>query len=331
MNRTLDGARILITGGAGFIGSYIADQTIAAGAAKVVVIDNFIRGRAENLTSALESGRLELIEADICDAAVVDRAMRGIDFVFHQAALRITHCAEAPQRALAVMATGFQHVLDAAVRHGVQKVLAASSASVYGEPVYLPMDEEHPFKNRTLYGGLKIANEQMLRAYSDMYGLRYVALRPFNVYGPRMDVFGVYTEVLIRWLERLATGEAPVMHGDGLQTMDFVYVEDVARAYLLAATADISDVALNVGTGVETSLRDLCLLTCAAAGHPAVRPVFEPARKVNPVTRRQASVDRARALIGFAAGTDLATGLEQLVAWYRTLTDAKGAPIGGIR
>ena len=199
-------------------------------------------------------------------------------------------------------------------------MLAASSASVYGEPSWLPMDEHHPFNNRTLYGAAKIADEQMLRAYTEMHGLRYVALRPFNVYGPRMDVHGVYTEVMIRWLERLARNEAPVIFGDGTQTMDFVYVEDVARAYLLAAVADVTDEVFNVGTGRETSLREMCATLCAVTGHTGMQPVHEPVRKVNPVSRRQAAVEHAAERIGFRASVSLEVGLERLVEWSRSLS-----------
>jgi nucleoside-diphosphate-sugar epimerase len=317
MTIDLRGAKVLITGGAGFIGSHIADQALAAGVSRVVVIDDLFRGRRENLASAEATGRLELVEGDIRDRDLVEQVMRGTDLVFHQAALRITHCAEEPVRAVEVMMNGTQNVLEAAVRHRVAKVLAASSASVYGEASTLPMDEEtHPFNNRTLYGGLKIANEQMLRAYADMSGLRYVALRPFNVYGPRMDVFGVYTEVMIRWLERLSRGEAPIIFGDGTQTMDFVHVEDVARAYLLAAVADVTDAVFNVGSGTETSLSDLSRLLCQATGQPGLEPIFQPPRKVNPVTRRRAGVDRARAMIGFETRIELLEGLRGLVHWH---------------
>ncbi|HZQ36084.1 MAG TPA: NAD-dependent epimerase/dehydratase family protein, partial [Dehalococcoidia bacterium] len=285
---TLVGARILVTGGAGLVGSHIVDQALAAGAARVVVIDDFVRGRWENLTAAQRSERLTVVEGDICDRELMRELSHDIDLVFHQAALRITHCAEEPVRAVEVMINGLQSVLDAARTGGVQKVLAASSASVYGEASYLPMDEGHPFNNRTLYGAAKIANEQLLRAYHEMYGLSYVALRPFNVYGPRMDVYGVYTEVMIRWLERLTRGERPAIFGDGSQTMDFVHVEDVARAYLLAATSEADDVVLNVGSGRETSLLQLCELLCEAMGQPQMTPEFQAPRRVNPVTRRLA-------------------------------------------
>jgi UDP-glucose 4-epimerase len=245
--------------------------------------------------------------------------------VFHQAALRITHCAEEPVRAVEVMVNGTQHVLDAAVKHGVRKVLAASSASVYGEPSYLPMEETHPFNNRTLYGACKIANEQILRSYAEMYGLKYVAIRPFNVYGPRMDIFGVYTEVMIRWLERIARGEPPIIFGDGSQTMDFVHVSDVARAYLLAAQADVTDEVFNCGSGVQTSLLELCRLLTAAAGRPDLEPTFMPPRTVNPVARRLAGVELARERIGFSSQVSLEAGLRSLVAWH-TVASQEGTP-----
>lgn len=316
MTVDVKGARAFVTGGAGFVGSHITDQLLEAGVARVVIIDDFVRGRWENLSRALSTGRVQVVQGDICDASLLDRLMTGCDLVFHQAALRITQCADNPVRAVQVMIGGTQNVLEAAVRHKVRKVVAASSASVYGEPSYVPMDEAHPFNNRTLYGAAKIANEQVLRSYNEMYGLQYVALRPFNIYGPRMDVFGVYTEVMIRWLERLSNGESPIIFGDGTQTMDFVYVKDVARCNLLAMASDVSDQVFNVGSGTETSLLELCRMLCAAAGQPHLEPTFAPVRKVNPVTRRVASVERARDLLGFEAGIGLHDGLSELVEWH---------------
>jgi UDP-glucose 4-epimerase len=311
-------ARVMVTGGAGFVGSHIVDQLLAAGAARVVVLDSLDRGRHSNLESALGTGRVELVVGDIRDASAVDRLCQGTDIVCHQAALRITQCAEEPVRSMEIMLGGTQNVLEAAVRHGVHKVVAASSASVYGEASYLPMDEAHPFNNRTLYGCAKIANEQLLRAYADMYGLRYVALRPFNVYGPRMDTAGVYTEVMIRWLARLAQREAPIIFGDGSQTMDFVHVHDVARAYLLAMTSNVTDEVFNVGSGVETSLLELSTALCELTGQPELKPIHMPERRVNPVPRRLASIERARERLGFAARIGLQEGLRDLVAWHAT-------------
>jgi UDP-glucose 4-epimerase len=323
----LSGTNIFITGGAGFVGSHIVDQLLAAGAAHVVVLDQLDRGRRNNLASALTSGHVELIVGDIRDAGLVDRLAAGADIICHQAALRITQCADEPVRAIEVMIGGTQNVLEAAVRHGVQKVVAASSASVYGEASYLPMDEVHPFNNRTLYGCAKIANEQLLRAYAEMYGLQYVALRPFNVYGPRMDMAGLYTEVMIRWLGRLARHEAPIIFGDGTQTMDFVHVEDVARAYLLAMTTDVTDDVFNVGSGTETSLLELCRQLCEETGQPELEPIFMPARAVNSVTRRLAAVERAQSGLGFAARIGIREGLHDLVRWHAANLDSLAAEV----
>lgn len=322
MSMEFNGANVFISGGAGFVGSHITDQLLEAGAARVVIVDDFARGRWENLAGALATGKVKVVIGDICDAELIDHLVEGVDYVFHQAALRITRCAEDPVRAMQVMVGGTQNILEAAVRHNVKKVVAASSASVYGEPSYLPMDESHPFNNRTLYGAAKIANEQLLRSYADMYGLQYVALRPFNIYGPRMDVFGVYTEVMIRWLERLCNAEAPIIFGDGTQTMDFVYVKDVARCNLLAMASDVSDQVFNVGSGTETSLLDLCRMVCAATGHPDIEPAFAPVRKVNPVTRRLAGIEAARAALGFETRVGLREGLRELVEWHAAVVAA---------
>ena len=320
MNELRD-SRVLITGGAGLVGSHIADRLAREDVAEVIVLDNFVRGRMENLEQALRTvRRLTVIEGDITDRETVRRSLEGVDYVFHQAALRITQCAEEPRLAMESLIGGTFNVLEAAVDAGVRKVVAASSASVYGEPSYVPMDEGHPFNNRTLYGACKVADEQILRSFNDMYGLPYVALRYFNIYGPRMDAWGVYTEVMIRWLQRLERNEAPIIFGDGMQTMDFVYIQDVAEANVLAMKSDTSDDVFNVATGMETSLRQLARMLCDAAGKRNMEPTFEPARKVNPVTRRLAAVEHAREGIGFTASWRLEEGLRELVRWHAELS-----------
>lgn len=310
----LKNARFLVTGGAGFIGSTIIDQLLEAGAAEVRVIDNFIRGSWANLKPSLDSGKVFVTEGDIRDAGLVDELTSGVDYVFHQAALRITRCAEAPREAVEVLMTGTLNVLEAAVRHNIKKVVAASSASVYGEPSYLPIDETHPFNNRTMYGAGKIANEQMLRAYYTISQLPYVAFRYFNVYGPRMDVTGVYTEVLVRWLDAIENGTPPLIFGDGEQSMDFVFVEDVARANVLAMQSDVTDEAFNVGTGIQTSLTQLCAALLKLTGSK-LKPEYRPARAVANVTRRQASTEKAAHLLGFKANISLEEGLQKLIDW----------------
>jgi len=254
------------------------------------------------------------MEGDIRDTALVDEATAGVDYVFHQAALRITRCAEAPREAMEVLVEGTLNVLEAAVRHKVKKVVAASSASVYGDASYLPMDESHPFNNRTLYGAGKMANEQMLRAYYEMRRLPYLAFRYFNVYGPRMDMEGVYPEVLVRWLDAIDKGEPPRIFGDGKQSMDFVFVADVARANLLALESEVADEVFNVGTGVQTSLQELCDLLLRLTGSP-LRPAYVEERKVANVKARRAGVGKAERLLGFRAEIDLERGLLELIGW----------------
>jgi len=299
------GRRILITGGAGLIGSHIADELSALGAGEIVIYDNFVRGRLANLEHAMTSGRVTVVDADIRDRRALEQAMTGVDFVFHQAAIRITQCAEDPGLAVDVLVNGTYNVLDAAVKAGVKKVVAASSASIYGLADAFPTDERHhPYNNRTLYGAAKCFNEGLLRSFSDMFGLNYVALRYFNVYGPRMDAHGAYTEVFIRWMDRIAAGEPPLIFGDGTQTMDFVHVSDVARANVLALEAPVTDQVFNVATGIETSLSGIAEALLRVMHSPQT-PSYGPERKVNPVPRRLADTTRAAECLGFTARVPL--------------------------
>jgi UDP-glucose 4-epimerase len=309
--------RILITGGAGLIGSHIAALLAKEDAAEIVVFDNFVRGRRENLRDATASGRVTILEGDLRDRAAVAQAMAGIDMVFHQAAIRITQCAEEPRLALEVLVDGTFNVLEAAVQAGVSKVLAASSASVYGMAEVFPTNEKHhPYDNRTIYGASKTFNEGLLRSFNEMYGLKYVALRYFNVYGPRMDVHGAYTEVFIRWMERIAAGQPPIIFGDGLQTMDFVHVHDIARANVLAAKSDVSDEVFNVASGTEISLAELAARLIRIMGS-TLTVEHAPARKVNPVPRRLAETSKAKQMLGFATTVTLDEGLRSLVEWWQ--------------
>jgi UDP-glucose 4-epimerase len=315
----LAGKKVLVTGGAGFVGSHIADLLADAGCGEVLLVDNLIRGCTANLAQARRRGNVTLVEADIRDKDLMDRMVEGADTVFHQAALRITHCAAEPREAMEVMVDATFDLFESCVRHGVRKVVFASSASVYGMAEQFPTTEgQHPYANRTLYGSAKVFGEGLLRSLNDLHGLNYVALRYFNVYGPRMDLHGRYTEVLIRWMERISAGQPPLIFGDGLQTMDFVHVMDVARANLLAATADVSDVVFNVGNGAETSLAQLAQAMASAMGRPDLAPVHAPERAVNPVPRRLADVSAARKMLGFTAQTALEPGLRDLVAWWRS-------------
>jgi UDP-glucose 4-epimerase len=314
---SLRGERVLVTGGAGTIGSHLVDQLVQAGAEEIVVLDNFVRGRRDNLAQALTSGSVRVVTGDVRDQALVARLTKGKDVVFHQAAIRITQCAEEPRLALEVLVDGTFNVVEAAAREGARKLVAASSASVYGLAEKFPTTEDHhPYGNDTLYGAAKTFNEGLLRSYHAMSALDYVALRYFNVYGSRMDVHGLYTEVLVRWMERIADGKPPLIFGDGSQTMDFVYVEDIARANVLAAQADVTDEVFNVASGVETSLAELAQKLLEVMGSD-LSVQFGPERAVNKVSRRLADTGRARERIGFEAEVDLEEGLTRLVEWWR--------------
>ncbi len=314
--------RILITGGAGLIGSHIADLAAAAEPREIVVLDNFVRGRRENLAEAEAIMPITVVEGDIRDRKLLKELLAGIDIVFHQAAIRITQCAEEPRLAFDVLAGGTFDVLEAAVEARVSKVVAASSASVLGLAESFPTREDHhPYNNRTIYGACKSFNEGLLRSFAEMYGLNYVALRYFNVYGPRMDVHGVYTEVLIRWMDRIASGEAPLIFGDGSQTMDFVHVHDIARANILAAGSKVTDEVFNVASGRETSLLELARMLSAVMGSSR-QPEHAPERKVNAVPRRLADTSKAREMLGFETEVGLEEGLRGLVEWWRKEKDA---------
>jgi UDP-glucose 4-epimerase len=316
--RTFRGERILVTGGAGLIGSTIIDQLLPHSPAEIVVFDDFSRGRLANIDAALDSGLATVVEGDVRDRQAVAEVMAGVDVVYHQAAIRITRCAEEPRVALEVLADGTFNVVEAAAAQGVRRLVAASSASVYGQAEVLPTAEDHhPWDNETLYGAAKQFNEGVLRAFRQTHGLDYVALRYFNVYGPRMDIFGVYTEVLVRWMERIEAGEPPLILGDGSQTMDFVHVADVARANVLAGTATCEGQVFNVGRGISTSLAELASMLTKVMGAEQLTPVHGPERATNAVHSRRADVSKAREVLGFEAQVDLESGLADLVDWWR--------------
>jgi UDP-glucose 4-epimerase len=313
----IEGAKILVTGGCGLIGSTTIDQLLAENPAKIVIYDNLVRGSLDNVAHLMNDKRVELIKGDIRDVEATRRVTEGMDAVIHMATLRITACAAEPREALEVMCDGTYNVLEAAHLAGVKRFVTASSASVYGLADTFPTTEEHhPYNNRTWYGASKVMLEGLLRSFNDMYGTSYVAFRYFNVYGPRMDIHGKYTEVLIRWMERIDAGQPPLILGDGKTTMDFVYIDDVARANVLGLKSEVTDEVFNVASGVETSLLELAQALMRVMGKE-MAPEFGPERKVNPVSRRLACTKKAEQLLGFKAEVGLEEGLARLVTWWR--------------
>ena len=316
---TLSGARALVTGGAGMIGSHLVDLLLDAGVREVIVLDDLSRGTLDNLAHATARGGVIFVQGDIRDRALVERTMEGIDFVYHLAAIRLTQCAEQPRLSLEVMVDGTFNVFEAACTAKVRRLMAASSASIYGAAERFPTDEtHHQYGDHTFYGAAKAYSEGLLRAFRAGCGLDYVALRPFNVYGPRMDTLGKYTEVLIRWMDRIESGKPPIIFGNGEESMDFVYVDDVARAFLLAATNGPPAAVYNIASGVETSLLQLAeALIDVMQRNVSIE--FAPPRAGSPVPRRLAATAKAERELGYKARIALKDGLGRLYDWWRTV------------
>jgi UDP-glucose 4-epimerase len=313
----IKGSKILVIGGAGFIGSHVVDELTKEDVKEVVVYDNFCRGRVDNLRSALRDPRVKVYEAggDICQADILDSAIRGVDYVIHLAALWLLQCYEYPRAAFDVNIRGTFNVLEACIQHKVKKLIYSSSASVYGDAVEIPMTEKHPYNNKTFYGATKIAGEQMSRAFHYRYGLNYVALRYMNVYGPRQDYKGAYIAVIMKILDRLDQELPPIVYGDGSQSYDFVYVSDVARANLCALKSSATDVFYNIGMGIQTNIKELCELILRIIGKD-YEIQFEPAGQTF-VTNRVGSTDKAKNDMGFEAKVSLEEGLRSLIDWRR--------------
>jgi UDP-glucose 4-epimerase len=314
-------SRIVVTGGGGLIGSTIVENLVDAGAGEVTVVETFDRGNRSNLDRARHSNRFRLVEGDICDRDLMREELRRADGLIHMAALRITQCVQEPERTRQVMFEAPYNLFWDAADLKVKQIVYASSSSIYGQADSFPTNElHHPYNDRTIYGAGKMAAEGILRAFEDMYGLSYTAMRFFNVYGPRMDVHGVYTEVMVRWMERIAEGLPPIIFGDGSQSMDFTYVEDAARACTVALASEARGEVFNIGTGRSTSLRDLAGMLAVAMGRPDLQPEFQPARSVSPVNYRLADISKAEKLLGFRPEVPLEEGLRRLVQWWRAVT-----------
>jgi UDP-glucose 4-epimerase len=308
--------RIVLIGGAGLIGSHIIDQLAREPVREIVVFDNFVRGTRSNLASAALSPKVKVVEGSIADAASVRRVLEGADGLFLLASLWLGECVTDPRAAWETNTLGTWNVVEACRQLGTKRVVFSSSASVYGNAVAIPMTEDHPFANRTTYGATKIANEQMFRAIYEQHKLPYVGLRYMNVYGPRMDYHGTYVSVIMKVLDRIFEGKAPVIHGDGSQMYDFVYVEDVARANILAMKAECADEFFNVGKGVGTTINELVAVLLDITGS-SLTPEYLP-QTTSFVTSRIGSTDKAKRLLGFEGSTELREGLERVIAWRRT-------------
>jgi UDP-glucose 4-epimerase len=311
----LKDTRLVVIGGAGFIGSHIVDQLLREPVREVVIIDNFVRGTRTNIAAALRDRRVTLVEGSITDRAMLKRVLAGADGVFLLAALWLYECVHEPRSAVEVNIDGTWNVIEAVREAGVKRIVYSSSASVYGDALAIPMTEDHPFNNRTMYGATKIAGEQFLRAVYEQHKLPYLGLRYMNVYGPRMDYKGTYVSVIMKVLDRIAAGQRPVIFGDGSQAYDFVHVDDVARANVLSMKSAAADKCLNIGFGVQTTINELVQLLLKLTGS-SLTPEYKPNEQMF-VTNRIGSTELAEQLIGFTATVPLIDGLQSVVEWRR--------------
>jgi UDP-glucose 4-epimerase len=311
----LRGKKLVVVGGAGLIGSHVVDRLVREDVAEIVVYDNFVRGTRENLSEALSDPRVRVYDVggDILQTDILQAAFKGAHGVFHLAALWLLQCYEYPRAAFDVNIRGTFNVLEACVSQGVERLVYSSSASVYGDAVQEPMDEEHPFNNQTFYGATKIAGEAMARAYYHRYKLPYAGLRYMNVYGPRQDYRGAYIAVIMKMLDNLDNGVAPKVYGDGSQAYDFIYVEDCAEANVAAMKADVADRFYNVGTGRRTTIKELAEMLLQIRRSP-LKVEYEPAG-LTFVKNRIGCPKKAAADLGFTARVPLTDGLAALIAW----------------
>jgi UDP-glucose 4-epimerase len=309
------------------VGSHIVDELVKGGA-HVIVYDSFIRGRVEHLDFARQHGEVEVVEADLRDRPALQRSLAGVDYVFHEAASWLRQCQETPRLSLEVNINGTFELLEACVETGVKKIIAASSSSVYGEGLYLPTDERHPFNNDLFYGASKVANEQYYRAFYKKYGLDFVAFRYLNVYGPRQPYEAAYMDVIMHFLNRIDADLPPIVRGDGSATADLVYVADVARANIIALESEVTNEFFNVASGVETTLKELAELLIRLSGKDGrLAPEFQP-MDGGLVARRWGCPRKARELLGFEVTTPVEEGMRQVIAWREQTRTAHGLSAG---
>lgn len=323
----LKNSKVLVIGGAGFIGGFVVRELLKHDVKEVIIYDNFTRGKYDNINDCLQDQRCTVYPfgGDIRELDILDKAMEGVDYVFHLAAMWLLHCKDFPRTAFDVNIGGTFNVLEACVKHKVKKLVYSSSASVYGDAVEVPMTESHPFNNKNFYGATKISGEAMCTAFNDRYGLKVVGLRYMNVYGPGQDQHAVYSGVVPIMLNKIDANEQPTINGDGSQAYDFIYVEDVARCNVQAILSDVEYGFYNVGTEVQTTIKQLCD-TILKLKDSKLEVIYKPysaddARAL--VQNRIGSRQKAENELGFKYKYSLEEGLLKLIEWRdKTMTKA---------
>jgi UDP-glucose 4-epimerase len=321
--KKLKGSKVLVIGGAGFIGSFVVSELLKNDVKEVVIYDNFARGKSDNIVESLKDPRCSVYPfgGDIRDTDILDTAMQGVDYVFHLAAMWLLHCKDYPRTAFDVNIRGTFNVLEACVKNNVKKLISSSSASVYGDAAEVPMTEGHPFNNKNFYGATKIAGEAMATAFNDRYGLEVVSLRYMNVYGPGQDQHAVYSGVVPIMLNKIEEGEQPVINGDGSQAYDFIYVDDIAKANLAALESDVKIGNYNVGTEVQTTIKQLCD-TILDLKNSQLKVKYVPYSADDSralVQNRIGSRQKAENELGFLYNDSLREGLQKLINWRKSV------------
>ena len=328
----IKGKKLVLIGGAGLIGSHTVDQLVKEDVKEIVIYDNFVRGRTENLSDALKDPRVKIFDVggDVLQTDILQSALEGADGVFHLAALWLLQCHDFPRSAFDVNVRGTFNVMEACVKKGVERLIYSSSASVYGDAVEEPMTEDHPFNNQNFYGATKICGEAMLRSFHHRYGLNYVGLRYMNVHGPRQDYHGAYIAVIMKMLDAIDQGQGPTIMGDGAEAFDFVAVEDCGIANVCAMKADTKDRFYNVGTGKRTSLKELAEMLLVLTG--CTKPInYAPRSQATLVRNRIGSAERASREIEFTARVELIEGLKSLIEWrasHKTEVETRRREVG---
>lgn len=310
---------ILVIGGAGFIGSFVIKELLKEDVNKVIIYDNFVRGKKEKIQESLEDQRCSIFPfgGDIRDVDILNEAMKGVDYVFHLAAMWLLHCKDFPRTAFHVNIEGTFNVLEACIKNNIKKLIYSSSASVYGDAVEVPMTEDHPFNNKNFYGATKISGEAMSTAFNDRYGLEIIGLRYMNVFGPHQDQMAAYTGVIPIMLNKIDANEAPFINGDGSQAYDFIYVEDVARCNIAAMKSDVNFGFYNVGTEVQTSIKELCdtILRLKKSNLTVKYKPYSADDARQFVQNRIGSRKKAEKELGFKYKYSLEEGLNKLIKW----------------
>jgi len=318
---SLKDAKVLVIGGAGFIGSHLVKKLLENPVKEVIIYDNFTRGKLENIKESLQDKRCYIYPygGDVREIDVLNKAMEGVDYVFHLAAMWLLHCKDFPRTAFDVNIAGTFNILESCVNSGVKKLIFSSSASVYGDAVEVPMTEDHPFNNKNFYGATKISGEAMCTAFNDRYGLNVIGLRYANVYGPNQDQKAVYTGVIPIMLNKIDSGEPITINGDGSQAYDFIYVEDVAEANIRALESDVNFGFYNVGTGVQTSIKELVnlILKLTGAKNEIIYKPYPPDDARQFVKNRILSPVKAEKELGFKYKYSLEEGLKKLIEWRK--------------